>query len=142
MLTGAPPPSTGAGRQVRVTVLLVDDFVDALEVWDLFLSAAGFTVATATDGAAGLSKARALRPDAIVMDLQMPGLSGADVARALRADETTRHIPLIAATGHARGHDDDARAAGFDSVVVKPCDPDALVAEIRRLVTLPAPGRA
>ena len=84
-----------------MTVLLVDDFVDALEVWTLFLSAAGFSVATAADGAAGLDKARTLRPDAIVMDLQMPGLSGPEVARALRADDATRDIPLIAATGHA-----------------------------------------
>lgn len=122
-----------------MTVLLVDDFVDALEVWMLFLSAAGFSVATAADGAAGLDKARTLRPDAIVMDLQMPGLSGAEVARALRADDATRDIPLIAATGHVRG--EDARAAGFDSIVAKPCDPDALVAEIRRLVSGRSPRR-
>ncbi len=116
-----------------VTVLLVDDYADALEVWELFLSAAGFTVGTATDGVAGLEKARLLKPDVIVMDLQMPGLSGAEVAQALRADQATRHIPLIAATGHSRTQLSDARAAGFDSIIVKPCDPDDLVAEIRRL---------
>lgn len=121
-----------------MTVLLVDDFVDALEVWEMFLSAAGFTVHTATDGVSGLAQARSLRPDVIVMDLQMPGLSGADVARALRADASTRYIPLIAATGDSRTHPSDAHAAGFDSILVKPCDPDELVAEIRRLV--PAPG--
>ncbi len=122
----------------HVTVLLVDDFVDALEVWEMFLSASGFSVRTATDGIAGLALARSLRPDVIVMDLQMPGLSGTEVARELRADASTRHIPLIAATGHSRTELSDARAAGFDSLIVKPCDPDDLVAEIRRLV--PAPG--
>lgn len=116
-----------------MTVLLVDDFVDALEVWEMFLSAAGFTVLTATDGIAGLEMARTTRPDVVVLDLQMPGLSGAEVARALRDDDATRHIPLIAATGHSRTQLSDARAAGFDSVIVKPCDPDDLVAEIRRL---------
>ena len=116
-----------------MTVLLVDDYADALEVWELYLSAAGFTVGTATDGVAGLEKARQLKPDIIVMDLQMPGLSGAEVAQALRADAATRHIPLIAATGHSRTQLSDARAAGFDSIIVKPCDPDDLVAEIRRL---------
>ncbi len=116
-----------------MTVLLVDDYADALEVWELVLSAAGFTVSTATDGLTGLEKARLLRPDIIVMDLQMPGLSGAEVAQALRADAATRHIPLIAATGHSRTQLSDARAAGFDSILVKPCDPDDLVAEIRRL---------
>jgi two-component system cell cycle response regulator DivK len=123
-----------------MTVLLVDDFPDALEVWDLFLSAAGFTVVTATDGVDGLARARALRPDVIVLDLQMPGLSGTEVARALRADAATRHIPLIAATGHSPTSHDDARAAGFDSVIVKPCDPDVLVAEIRRAAAVPAAG--
>jgi CheY-like chemotaxis protein len=124
-----------------VTVLLVDDYADALEVWELFLGAAGFTVSTATDGVDGLAKARQLRPDVIVMDLQMPGLSGAEVAQALRADAATRHIPLIAATGHSRTQLSDARAAGFDSIIVKPCDPDDL-AEIRRLAVPRAPERA
>jgi two-component system, cell cycle response regulator DivK len=117
-----------------VHVLLVDDYADALEVWELFLSAAGFSVTTATDGLTGLDKARRTQPDVIVMDLQMPGLSGRELAQALRADAATRHIPLIAATGHARTDLSDARAAGFDSIVVKPCDPDDLVAEIRRLI--------
>lgn len=120
-----------------MTVLLVDDFVDALEVWEMFLSAAGFTVLTATDGVAGLETARTARPDVVVLDLQMPGLSGAEVARALRDDAATRHIPLIAATGHSRTQLSDAKAAGFDSVIVKPCDPDDLVAEIRRLAPPP-----
>lgn len=121
-----------------MTVLLVDDFVDALEVWEMFLGAAGFTVRTATDGISGLALARSLRPDVVVMDLQMPGLSGTEVARELRADPATRHIPLIAATGHSRTQLSDPRVSGFDSIIVKPCDPDALVAEIRRLV--PTPG--
>jgi len=117
-----------------VNVLLVDDYADALEVWELFLNAAGFTVTTATDGTTGLDKARTLRPDVIVMDLQMPGLSGSEVAQALRADAATRHIPLIAATGHSRTVLSDARAAGFDSVVVKPCDPDDLVSDRERAI--------
>ncbi len=115
-------------------VLLVDDFVDALEVWEMFLSASGFEVRTASDGRSGLEMARTLLPDIVVMDLQMPGLSGTEVAQALRADAATRHIPLIAATGHSRTQLSDARAAGFDSIVIKPCDPDDLVAEIRKLV--------
>lgn len=121
-----------------MTVLLVDDFPDALEVWDLFLTTAGFTVVTATNGVDGLAQARALHPDVIVLDLQMPGLSGTEVARALRADAATAHIPLIAATGHSPTFRDDARADGFDSVIVKPCDPDALVAEIRRVAARPS----
>lgn len=123
-----------------MTVLLVDDFADALEVWDLFLTTAGFTVVTATNGADGLAAAQALRPDVIVLDLLMPGLSGAEVARTLRADAATRHIPIIAATGQSPMFHDDPRADGFDSVIVKPCDPDALVAEIRRVAAASPAG--
>ncbi len=116
-----------------MTVLIVDDYPDALEVWEIFLSVAGFTVATATDGLAGLDTARTLCPDVIVMDLQMPGLSGFELARALRDDVRTRHIPLIAVSGNSRTTLTEMRAAGFDSLLVKPCDPDTLVAEIRRV---------
>lgn len=116
------------------TVLLIDDFPDALEVWEIFLTAAGFRVLSAEDGAAGLDLARRERPDVVVMDLQMPGLSGTEVAKQLRADDETRSIPLIASTGRARMSTQDARDAGFDSLLVKPCDPDDVVAEIRRLL--------
>lgn len=125
-----------------MTVLIVDDYVDALDVWDIFLTAAGYQVITAADGHEGLEKARAALPDIAVLDLQMPGLSGREMATALRADPRTAHIPLIAATGHSRTLPDEARAAGFDALIVKPCDPDVLVSEIRRLTGPPSPGLA
>lgn len=126
-----------------MTVLIVDDYLDALEVWDIYLRSAGFDVITASDGVQALAAARAAIPDVVVMDLQMPGLSGRGLAAALREDPATRHIPLIAATGHSRIQPEDAKKAGFDSLIVKPCDPDALVSEIRRLTngrTPPAAG--
>lgn len=101
----------------------------------MFLTLEGFEVLTATDGESGLAMAREARPDVVVMDLQMPGLSGAQVSRALREDPATKDIPLIAATGHAHARLDDAVVAGFDALIVKPCDPDRLVVEIRRLTT-------
>ncbi len=121
-------------------VLLVDDYPDALEVWEMFLTAAGFQVITAVDGQEGLEKARTLLPDIAVLDLTMPGLSGTEMASALRADPRTAHIPLIAATGHSRTPLHEARAAGFDALIVKPCDPDDLVREIQRLVPLTSSG--
>lgn len=116
-----------------MTVLIVDDYPDAVEVWEIFLSAAGYHVITAIDGRDALHKAQTLEPDVVVLDLQMPGFSGAQVASAMRADPRTAHIPLIAATGHSRTPLDEIHAAGFDSLIVKPCDPDDLVREIRRL---------
>ena len=117
------------------TILIVDDYADALDVWQRYLQAEGFHVLTAADGHQALAVATSERPDLIVMDLELPGLSGLDVARTLRAQHATRHIPLIAATGHSRtALLDLARQSGFDLVLVKPCDPTALVREIRRML--------
>jgi CheY-like chemotaxis protein len=116
-----------------VNVLLVDDYPDALEVWEMFLSAAGCTVTTAGDGAQALELARSAPPDVVVMDLQMPGLSGSSVAQALRADDSTAQIPLIAVTGRSLDPE-EARSLGFAALLVKPCEPEALLAEIRRVV--------
>jgi two-component system, cell cycle response regulator DivK len=115
-----------------VTVLLVDDYPDALDVWDIFLTAAGCQVMTAGDGARALEVARSTRPDVIVMDLQMPGMSGPSLAKALRADAGTAQIPLIAVTGR-RMDPAEARSLGFAALIVKPCEPEALLAEIRRV---------
>ena len=120
-------------------ILIVDDYVDALDIWAIYLRASGYRVATAIDGAQAIAKAHELLPDLIVLDLELPGISGFEVARALRADPETADIPLIAATGYSHLRQLDlAREVGFDAVVVKPCDPDLLLAEIERLVGEPA----
>jgi two-component system, cell cycle response regulator DivK len=126
------------------TVLIVDDYPDALDVWEVYLRAYGFEVLTAADGRQALACASTSLPDIVVMDLEMPGLSGFEVARALRAQDATRHIPLIASTGHSHTAQlDEARRSGFDAIIVKPCEPDALVLEIRRLLAgRPAHGPA
>jgi two-component system, cell cycle response regulator DivK len=99
------------------------------------LRAEGFNVFTATDGQSALDEAVREKPDVIVMDLELPGKSGYEVARDLKARADTCSIPLIAATGYSHNKQLDlARASGFDTVMVKPCDPQTLVAEIRRLL--------
>jgi two-component system phosphate regulon response regulator PhoB len=119
------------------TILLVDDYPDAVDVLALYLTGLGFDVITAHDGERALSEARRARPDLIVMDLEMPVLSGYEVAARLREEAETRGIPLIAATGHSHARQlEDAVKAGFDAVIVKPCDPDELVTQIRRLLEL------
>ena len=117
------------------SILIVDDYVDALEAWRLFLRAAGFEVRTAADGVAALEEALAHPPDLIVMDLELPRMSGLDVARALRERDETRDIPLIVATGYSHAQVlAQSKDVGVDSVIVKPCDPDHLVSEITRLL--------
>lgn len=114
-------------------ILLVDDYPDALEMWGLYLRSLGYDVQTAADGLSALDMAFAAVPDVIVMDLELPGITGFEAARRLREHPLTAHVPLIAATGYSHLKQlDQARSAGFDSIIVKPCDPGLLVAEIER----------
>jgi two-component system, cell cycle response regulator DivK len=117
-------------------ILVVDDFEDNREMYTQFLRFNGYRVAEAVDGLDALTKAAALRPDLIVMDLSLPRLDGWEATRRLKKDPVTRHIPVVALTGHAlAGHEEGARDAGCDSFVTKPCIPADLEAEIRRVLT-------
>jgi CheY-like chemotaxis protein len=114
-------------------ILIVDDYPDALDIWALYLRALGYQVLTAADGAAAIAQAEQERPELIVLDLELPGISGFEVARRLRHDERTRHIPLIAATGYSHERQlEMAREAGFDRVLVKPVAPEELVEAIEQ----------
>jgi two-component system cell cycle response regulator DivK len=116
-------------------ILIVDDYPDALDIWALYLRSMGYDVSTASDGAEAIAQAERIHPDLIVLDLELPRVSGYDAAKRLRTNSETQHIPLIAATGYSHAqHLNRARDAGFDEIVVKPCDPDALVDVIERLL--------
>jgi two-component system, cell cycle response regulator DivK len=119
----------------RKRILLVDDYPDALEIWGLYLRSMGYDVVEADDGLKAVAQAHAHNPDIIVLDLELPGISGFEAAKRLRASADTREIPLIAATGYSHVQQlDQARACGFDAIVIKPCEPASLVAEIERLL--------
>jgi two-component system, cell cycle response regulator DivK len=116
-------------------ILLVDDYPDALEIWGLYLRSLGYDVVTAEDGLTAVDLAHRHHPDIIVLDLELPGITGFEAAVRLRHASDTREIPLIAATGYSHVKQlNQARDCGFDSIVVKPCEPAALVAEIERLL--------
>lgn len=123
-------------------ILLVDDYPDALETWGLYLRTRGFEVITATNGKEAIDAAVSERPDLIVMDLELPGISGFEAARRLRAMAATSTIPLIAATGYSHLNQlTEAQQAGFDVILVKPCDPGELVAEIQRRLAFVRTGK-
>jgi len=131
MQISVPHYTTG----VRPAILLVDDYVDALAAWEVFLRAEGFDVVTACSGSDALAAVAVSVPSLIVLDLVLPDRTGCDIARTLRAEANTSHIPLIAATGICDpAHLADAREAGFDAILVKPCDPTVLIAKIRELL--------
>jgi CheY-like chemotaxis protein len=119
----------------RPHILIVDDYPDALDIWSLYLRALGYDTSTAADGYGAITQAEQLLPDLIVLDLELPGISGFEAARRLRSNPATHDIPLIAATGYSHQRQlAMAREAGFDQVVVKPVDPDRLVKEIELLL--------
>jgi two-component system, cell cycle response regulator DivK len=118
-------------------ILVVDDYQDAREMYAEYLQFSGFRVAEAKNGNEAVEKAFALKPDLILMDLSLPGMDGWEATRRLKADEATKHIPVVALTGHAlAGASEGAKKAGCDSFVTKPCLPDDLVVEVRRMLTV------
>jgi len=133
--------SVGPAKRERPLVLVVEDYQDAREMYAAYLQFSGFDVAEASNGIEAVEKTTELQPDIVLMDLALPRMDGWEATRRLKGDSRTRHIPIVALTGHAlAGHADGAREAGCDSFVTKPCLPDALVAEIRRLLDRPAPN--
>ena len=131
-----PVSSRGASKaEEKPLVLVVEDYEDARELYAEYLAFAGFRVEQASDGQEALDKALKLIPDLILMDLSMPGMDGWEATRRLKKDQKTKHIPIIALTGHVlAGHSESARSAGCDSFLAKPCLPDAMVAEVRRML--------
>lgn len=124
-------------------VLVVEDYQDAREMYAAYLQFSGYRVAEATNGLEAIEQAKALMPDIILMDLALPKMDGWEATRRLKMDDATKHIPVVALTGHAlAGHAEGARQAGCDSFVTKPCLPDALVAEIKRMLASRAHGAA
>ena len=124
-------------QQDAPLILVVDDYQDAREMYAEYLQFSGFRVAEAKNGNEAVEKAFALKPDLILMDLSLPGMDGWEATRRLKADEATRHIPVVALTGHAlAGASEGAKKAGCDSFVTKPCLPDDLVVEVRRMLTV------
>ena len=116
-------------------VLVVDDSEDNREVYAQYLSFSGFRVEMAVDGLEAVEKATSLSPDVIVMDLAMPRLDGWEATRRIKGAPATSRIPVIALTGNADSESKRrTQEAGCSGYLTKPCLPDVLVSEIRRLL--------
>jgi CheY-like chemotaxis protein len=114
-------------------VLIADDNEDIVESHAELLVAAGFRVCTARNGLQAIEQAVTMRPDVILMDLDMPELDGWEATRRLRADLRTHHIPIIAFTSYGlRRYIDRSFEAGCTAFVDKPCRAQQLVAEVER----------
>lgn len=112
-------------------ILVIEDNPANIELMTYLLNASGYATLTAGDGEQGLRVAERERPDLIVCDIQMPSMNGYEVARAMKANDDLRRLPLIAVTAFAMvGDREKAVNAGFDGYVTKPIDPVTFVAQL------------
>ena len=116
------------------TVLYVEDNEFNRKIVRQLLSATTYRLLEAADGEQGVATAIETQPDLILMDIQLPKLSGLDATRQLRADPRTARIPIIVVTSFAlSGDDQKAQEAGASAYLAKPYSPRELLALIRKL---------
>lgn len=112
-------------------VLLVEDDLPSAYLVQYLLESAGFEVTTAHDGTSGVEAALASKPDFVLMDIMLPGMSGLDATRRLRV-EYGPDLPVIALTAYAmKGDRETAIDAGCTGFITKPIDPSSFVDEVR-----------
>ncbi len=104
-------------------ILIVEDEPNNLKLVRDLLQVSGYKTIEATDGKQGVALARAKKPDLILMDIQMPVMDGFEATRVLKADATTRNIPVIALTSYVmKGDKERILQAGCDGYITKPID--------------------
>ena len=131
-MSARPPASVSI--PIR-TILIVEHDRETRLFYSDVLTRGGFRVDQAHNGHQALEKALKSPPDLIVTDIAVPGIDGIELCRRLRVNERTRTIPLLAITGYGdRHYPDRARLAGADHVLSKPCEPELLISEARRLL--------
>ena len=117
------------------TILYIEDNEFNRKIVRQLLARTSYRLAEAFDGEAGVASAFAAPPDLILMDIQLPKISGLEATRQLRGDARTADIPIIVVTSFAlSGDEQKAKAAGATAYLAKPYSPRELLAKIRELV--------
>ncbi|MGE3548223.1 MAG: response regulator, partial [Kofleriaceae bacterium] len=143
-----PTEVVGSSAEIRLPVrdgratplvLMIDDDPDVRDLFKRTMSRRGFDVEVAGTGTQGVELAARLRPDVIVLDVKMPGMSGWDVLSALKLADRTAHIPVIMLT--VMQEQAVGQALGAVDYLIKPLDPDRLTATVRRHLRVATPAR-
>lgn len=124
-------------KPARKRVMIVDDEGDLLEVTGKRLEISGYSVIPLSSGARALEIARSRKPDIILLDIVMPGKNGCEICKELKADQTTRDIPIILFSAHYPEKEFIGRNYadfGADDCIAKPYDDAALLEKIKRLI--------
>ena len=117
------------------TVLIVDDMKSELDLMVQYITQAGYTIITATNGEEAIEKTVANKPDVIVTDWMMPKMGGLDICRQLKKNPETADIPVVACT--AKNRDVDrmwAKKQGVKAYVTKPCTQEQLVSALKEVI--------
>lgn len=117
----------GGTRTNPMRVLIVDDEADQRTALGMLLRALGHEVQAAADGPSGLALAESFHPDVVLLDFQMPVMSGYETAAALRLAPASRNVRLVLVTGSATATSDEAKQVGFDALVRKPATAAAIL---------------
>ncbi len=109
-------------------ILIVEDETKNLKLFCDLLQRFGYVTIEATDGEKGVELAKAEKPDLILMDVQMPKMDGFEATRILKADITTKNIPIVAVTSYAmKGDKERMLKMGCDAYITKPVDIEELL---------------
>lgn len=116
---------------MSINTLIIEDNENNMYLTTFLLENNGHKVSQAYDGSDGVKLARQVKPDLILLDIQLPKMNGYDVARALRADSDLSGTPIVAITSYAMpGDKEKALAAGCNGYIKKPINPDTFLEEI------------
>ncbi|MBN1319262.1 MAG: response regulator [Thermoleophilia bacterium] len=116
---------------MQPTILLIEDNEQNRYLTTFLLEKHGYQVAAAGDGPTGVALAAKIKPDAILLDIQLPGMDGYSVAKALRECPSLDHTPIVAVTSYAMAGDrEKALGSGCDGYLEKPINPETFVSQI------------
>ena len=128
----------GPGKQCSKKVLIVEDNDLNMKLFNDLLEAHGYNTLQTRDGVEALKLARLHRPDLILMDIQLPEVSGLEVTKWLKQDEDLKTIPVIAVTAFAmKGDEEKIRAGGCEDYLSKPISVGKFIATIKRHLDAP-----
>ena len=117
------------------TVMIIEDNELNMKLFGDLLKVSGYRTVQFTDGKKAVENMREHRPDLLLVDIQLPEVSGLQVIRAIKAEEDLRDIPVIAVTAFAmKGDEERIREAGCDSYISKPIVVGEFIADVRRYI--------
>jgi two-component system, cell cycle response regulator DivK len=123
---------------MKARILLIEDNEQNRYLLTFLLEQRGHEVVPAESGSLGLELAAKVSPDLILLDIQLPGMDGYAVARALKSDPRLKSIPIVAVTSYAMvGDREKVLAAGAEGYIEKPIDPETFVPEVERFLRSP-----